>query len=153
MTTTHIPHPQSSQDSREQPIQGLWLSWRNDSRASLRYFWMQTLSKGYLAGPPHCLCNKGLGSWVFHSVKHQAQYFSSHQKSVHSHRGSLLLTHTPNTHILTGRKKDHVQNEYKETNTLRSQECWYHLQAGSKGRPKMHSDLPRQKCTATGGHK
>lgn len=37
-----------------------------------------------------------------------------------------------------------MQNEYKETKTLKPQEPWYHLQAGNKGYPKMHSNLPRQ---------
>lgn len=59
---------------------------------------------------------------------------------------------TPNTHFLTGRKH-HVQNEYKETKTLKPQEPWYHLQAGNKGYPKMHSNLPQTKPTATGGYK
>jgi hypothetical protein len=152
MTTTHVPHPQSSQDTREQPIQGPWLSWRNDSRASLRYFWMQILSKRLPGWTPHCLCNKGLGSWVFQCQTPKLSTSQAIRSLFTAHRGSLLLTHTPNTHFLTGRK-DHVQNEYKETNTLRSQGCWYHLQAGNKGRPKMHSHPPRHKCTATGGHK
>lgn len=37
-----------------------------------------------------------------------------------------------------------MQNEYKETRTLRPQEPCYHLQAGNKDYPKMHSNLPRQ---------
>lgn len=79
---------------------------------------MQTLSKlGCLAETPHCLYNKGLGSWVFTALIHQAQQFASHQKSVHS----LQRQPTPNTHFLTGRK-EHVQNEYKETKTRKPQE-------------------------------